>query len=94
MTTKKHSNFDIRHKETLTLFLREYFEMFFPDIAKIMKFETARFLDKELIALFGKPDGQQNDQDQHRIADVSLFLRDLFQVQETRISHRYVYRSC
>ena len=26
------NRFDIRHKETLTLFLREYVELFFPDL--------------------------------------------------------------
>jgi len=53
MTARKGNIFDIRHKETLTLFLREYFEMFFPELAVRMNFETAKFLDKELIALFG-----------------------------------------
>ena len=50
------SNFDIRHKETLRLFLKEYFELFFPDLAERMLFDTATFLDKELIALFGDDD--------------------------------------
>ena len=44
--------FDLRHKETIRLFLREFFEIFFPHIAPFMKFDTAQFLDKELIALF------------------------------------------
>ena len=52
------NRFDIRHKETLTLFLREYFELFFPDLVDKIRFETARFLDKELIALFEK-DGEK-----------------------------------
>ncbi|KPA14813.1 hypothetical protein MHK_004980 [Candidatus Magnetomorum sp. HK-1] len=49
---KKRNNFDVRHKETLRLFLKEYFELFFPELAEKMHFETAKFLDKELIALF------------------------------------------
>ncbi|MCP4350675.1 MAG: hypothetical protein GY795_34840 [Desulfobacterales bacterium] len=48
---KKQSKFDIRCKETLTLFLREYSELFFPDIAGKIKFETAKFLDRELTRL-------------------------------------------
>jgi len=43
---KKANNFDIRHKEVLRLFLKEYFELFFPDLAKRMNFETAEFKDK------------------------------------------------
>ena len=46
------NRFDIRHKETLMLFLREYFQLFFPDLVDKINFETARFLDKELNALF------------------------------------------
>ncbi|MCP4353641.1 MAG: hypothetical protein GY795_49975 [Desulfobacterales bacterium] len=67
---KKQSKFDIRHKETLTLFLREYFELFFPDIAGKIKFETAKFLDKELIALFG----ETKKKDQHRITDALILV--------------------
>ncbi len=77
MTEKKHSKFDIRHKETLTLFMREYFEIFFPDLVPIIKFETARFLDKELIALFGKPDERSDDKDQHRITDALILVKIL-----------------
>ncbi|QTA81504.1 Uncharacterized protein dnl_38410 [Desulfonema limicola] len=40
---KKGNKFDIRHKETLTLFLREYFELFFPDLAhELQKFPRGR----------------------------------------------------
>jgi len=46
------NRFDIRHKETLMLFPREYFQLFFPDLVDKINFETARFLDKELNALF------------------------------------------
>jgi len=74
MTRKKHSKFDIRHKETLTLFLREYFEMFFPDLAEVIKSDTAQFLDKELIALFGK-DEQTDDTDQHKITDALILVQ-------------------
>jgi len=77
MTGKKHRKFDIRHKETLTLFLREYFELFFPDLAQIIQFKTARFLDKELIALFGKQDEGTNDRDQHRITDALILVQIL-----------------
>ena len=49
---------DLRHKETLRLFLREYFELFFPELAPHMAFPTAQFLDKELIALFGEKEVQ------------------------------------
>ena len=45
---------DLRHKETFRLLIRDYFEIFFPDLAPYMRFETAKFLDKELIDLFGK----------------------------------------
>ena len=43
---------DLRHKETIRLFLREYFELFFPDLARHMNFQSAQFLDKELISVF------------------------------------------
>ena len=71
MTRKRSSKFDIRHKETLTLFLKEYFELFFPDLAKKIRFETARFLDKELIALFGE------NEDEHRITDAMILVQIL-----------------
>jgi hypothetical protein len=67
--TETHSRFDIRHKETLTLFLREYFELFFPDLAKKLRFETAVFLDKELTALFGE------SEEQHKITDALILIR-------------------
>jgi len=44
--------YDLRHKETIRLFLREYFELFFPDLAGHMRFDTAQFLDKELLGPF------------------------------------------
>lgn len=69
---KTQSKFDIRHKETLTLFLREYFELFFPDIAGKIKFETATFLDKELIALFGETEKTDGKEDEHRITDALI----------------------
>jgi hypothetical protein len=73
MAKKRHGRFDVRHKETLTLFLKEYFELFFPDLAKIIRFETAKFMDKELIALFGKP--EKGRKDQHRITDALILVR-------------------
>jgi len=65
--SKKRLNYDIRHKETLRLFLREYFELFFPDLARKMNFASVQFLDKELIALFG-------DNDQLKIADALIMI--------------------
>ncbi|QTA93346.1 hypothetical protein [Desulfonema magnum] len=74
---KKASNkFDIRHKETLTLFLKEYFELFFPDLAKIMQFETAIFLDKELIALLaGESEDEKTEEDHYEITDALILLQ-------------------
>ena len=63
---QERSNYDIRHKETLRLFLREYFQLFMPDLAKRMVFDTAQFLDKELIALFGG---------QHRFTDALILIQ-------------------
>ncbi len=78
MTEKKRSKFDIRHKETLTLFLKEYFELFFPDLAKKIRFETARFLDKELITLFGENEENGEDKaDEHRITDAMILVQIL-----------------
>ncbi|MCP4344169.1 MAG: hypothetical protein GY795_01415 [Desulfobacterales bacterium] len=80
MTEKKRSKFDIRHKETLTLFLKEYFELFFPDLAKKIRFETARFLDKELITLFGENEenGEEEDKaDEYRITDAMILVQIL-----------------
>jgi len=74
---KKHSKFDIRHKETLTLFLREYFELFFPDLAKRMNFETAIFLDKEMVALFEEKQNADGGKDQHRITDALVLIEIL-----------------
>ena len=44
--------FDVRHKEAIRLFLREFFELFYPDISPLINFDTVQFLDKELISLF------------------------------------------
>ena len=66
----KRSKFDIRHKETIRLCLKEYFDLFFPDLAKKMHFDTAQFLDKELIALFG----DVNDPEQQKIADALIII--------------------
>ncbi len=76
------SKYDVRHKETLRLFLREYFELFFPDLAAKMKFETAHFLDKELIAIFehpltaGKSEGSalETSTDMGRITDALVLV--------------------
>jgi len=62
------NNFDIRHKETIRLHLKEYFELFFPELAKRMDFDTAEFKDKELIALFG-------DQDQFKYTDALILIK-------------------
>ena len=75
MATEKRSKFDIRHKEALRLCLREYFELFFPDLAKIMRFDTAKFLDKELIALFGEPKGRRKEKDQQRLTDALISIQ-------------------
>ena len=75
MTGKKAGRFDIRHKETLTLFLREYFELFFPDLAGRMRFETAVFLDKELIALFDDPQKRQEKSGQQLITDALILIQ-------------------
>lgn len=45
------SKYDIRHKEILRIFLPYYFKLFFPELAPRMRFETAEFLDKELLAI-------------------------------------------
>lgn len=71
---RKTGKFDIRHKETLKLFLREYFELFFPDLAERMLFETAIFLDKELIELFGDEENQGNDTEQQKITDALILI--------------------
>jgi hypothetical protein len=71
------ARFDLRHKETLRLFLREYFELFFPLLAAKMDFETVRFLDKELIALFSDPEGQRADPagaDIQRVTDALVLV--------------------
>ncbi|KPA13215.1 hypothetical protein MHK_006599 [Candidatus Magnetomorum sp. HK-1] len=70
LMAKKRSNYDIRHKETIRFFMREYFELFFPKLAEKMNFETAQFLDKELIALFGDSDQIE----QLKIADSLIMI--------------------
>jgi len=76
MTKKtKPGRFDVRHKETLTLFLREYFELFFPDLAKRMDFGTAIFLDKELIALLDESQKGQKKSVQHGITDALIMIQ-------------------
>lgn len=70
---KPRSKFDIRHKETLTLFLPEYFKLFFPDLADKIRFDTAKFLDKELMALFEQPGEKKKDQ--QRITDALILVQ-------------------
>ncbi len=55
------NKFDLRHKETIQLFLKEFFELFFPEIAPKIRFETVRFIDKELIALFFSQETQDRE---------------------------------
>jgi len=62
--------------------LREYFELFFPNLAEKMNFDTAQFLDKELIALFGDSDLI----DQHKIAD-SLIMIEISLDQFKEVYH-------
>ena len=84
LKSKKRSNFDIRHKETIRLFLREYFELFFPTLAEKRNFDSAQFLDKELIALFG--DSELIDQ--HKIADSLIMIEiNLDQLKEYLMIH-------
>jgi len=71
---KTGNRFDIRHKETLTLFLREYFQLFFPELVGKIKFETARFLDKELNALFEEAGSKRPRKDRQRIADALILI--------------------
>lgn len=71
--------FDIRHKETLTLFLKEYFQLFFPEIADRIQFETAQFLDKELNALFEEAGEKLLKEDQQRITDALILASVLME---------------
>jgi len=80
-----YSRFDLRHKETLTLFLQEYFELFFPDLGEKMQFDTVRFLDKELIALFEKPDKKQGQKDQNRITDSLILIQIIIDGKKEQI---------
>mgnify|MGYP001768013620 CR=1 FL=1 len=84
MIIKRRSRFDIRHKEALTLFLKEYFELFFPDLAKIIRFETAEFLDKELIALFEEA-GKKEKTEQQRITDALILVQIIIRGKRERI---------
>ncbi|KPA17016.1 hypothetical protein MHK_002766, partial [Candidatus Magnetomorum sp. HK-1] len=68
---KTISKFDIRHKEALRLYLKEYFNLFFPKLAQFMHFETAEFKDKELISLFG----DHEDPEQLKIADMLIMIQ-------------------
>jgi len=70
---KKRSSFDIRHKETIRLFLKEYFQLFFPNLAGFMNFESVQFKDKELISLFG----DHENPEQLKIADLLIMIQIL-----------------
>ena len=65
---KKRTNYDIRHKEAIRHCLREFFDLFFPDLMDQLKFDTVQFLDKELISFLGDSD------DQLRIVDTLLMI--------------------
>ena len=67
---QKRSNYDARHKETLRVSLEDFFDLFYPDLASRMRFHTARFMDKELIALFG----EQEDAVQLKVADALIMI--------------------
>jgi hypothetical protein len=79
------NRFDIRHKETLTLFLKEYFELFFPDLADKINFGTARFLDKELNALFEEAGDKRLQKDRQRIADALILVEVLAGMTEEQV---------
>jgi hypothetical protein len=79
------NRFDIRHKETLMLFLREYFQLFFPDLADKINFETARFLDKELNALFEEAGDKRLQKDRQRIADALILVEVVADMAEEQI---------
>ena len=63
----KASKYDIRHKETLRLCLKEYFQRWIPSLVPYIKFEIADFKDKELISIF-------EDEDTYRIADALIVV--------------------
>jgi len=88
MMIKRRNNFDIRHKEALTLFLKEYFELFFSDLAKVISFENAEFLDKELTALFDKEKNRE-DKEQHRITDALILVQIILGGKQERIIFFY-----
>ncbi len=79
------NRFDIRHKETLTLFLREYFQLFFSDLVDKIDFEAARFLDKELNALFEEAGEKQPEKDRRRITDALILIDVLGAMEEEQI---------
>jgi len=66
----KRINYDLRHKEIIRHFLPGFFGLFFPDLAPKLKFESAHFLDKELIALFG----DLTQDEQLKIADTLILI--------------------
>lgn len=78
-------HFDIRHKETLKLFLKEYFQLFFPDLADKIKFGTARFLDKELNALFEEAGANGIQKDRQRIVDALILVKVHSEMKEDHI---------
>ena len=79
------NRFDIRHKETLMLFLKEYFQLFFPELVDKINFETARFLDKELNALFEETGAKQPEKDRQRITDALILIDVLAAMEEEQI---------
>ncbi len=79
------NRFDIRHKETLMLFPREYFQLFFPHLVGKIDFGTARFLDKELNALFEEAEGKQPEKDRQRITDALILIDVLAAMEEEQI---------
>ena len=54
------SKLDLRHKQTLQLFLPQFFELFLPELAPFINFSSAKFLDKELADIFGKEDTERH----------------------------------
>jgi hypothetical protein len=79
------NRFDIRHKETLMLFLQEYFQLFFPHLVDKIDFETAHFLDKELNSLFEEAGGKKPRKDQQRITDALILIDVLAAMEEEQI---------
>ena len=67
------SRFDLRHKDTIQLFIREFFELFFPKIAPYINFESVQFLDKEFYALFENSEGDGDKDVQSRSDMLMMF---------------------